>query len=156
MKKFILIGLMIATCIVVIAEQPKPAFFANSYSGAIMAYIANLGTNSVIEYDYTYAVPSLLAEVTATTNGVATDVIVSRVWNYSREKVETVVSTNLFGNAETNIYNAGFELVEMTNELYDSTSDTLPTPHYFLQGDVVRITTGSVTGATIRVMGKSN
>ena len=153
MKKLIVSLTMALAVTFAIGSEPVANYFKNTYTGMVMSYVAGLGTNSVIEFDYdSHGVPCRLADVTATTNGVATPVIVSRIWAYQREIWVNEVVTN-FGEVVTNSYNTGTQIEEITNVLYNSASDSLPVSGHFIDGDVVRVTTGSATGAVVRIAG---
>lgn len=158
-KKFSIIMIALAVGLVALADptltKPIANYFKNTYTGVVMSYVTGLGTNSVVEFDYTSYVPCRLSEVNATTNGTETAVTVSRIWVYQRAQYDSVVSTN-FGQVETNDYFAGYVSQEITNLVYDSSSDTLPVAGYFQYGDVVQVTTGSETGAVVRIIGTAN
>ena len=114
-------------------------------------FMAALGTNTVVEFDVDRAFQ--LVDVTATTNGVAADVTVRRIWVSESYVVYDKVETNLWGTVETNSVVAGPITEEVTNTVYDSTSDTLPTPYVFLTDEVIQADFGSVTNGVIRMVG---
>ena len=123
--------------------------------GALFAgpqrFMAALGTNTVVEFDVKRAFQ--LADVTATVDGVATNgIVVSRIWVYDQFVIYDKVTTNFYGTVETNSIKAGPITHEITDEVYDASSDTLPTPYTFLVDEVVQVTT-SVTNAIIRIVG---
>ncbi len=150
MKKMIFIALLTASAFAV--AEPVASYFRNRYTGVVMSYVAGLGTNSIVEFDYASAVPCRLAEVNATTNGIDTAVVVNRIWVYQRARTVTEVTTN-FGYSVTNVYHAGYVTEEVTNQIYDSSTDTLPVAGHFIDGDVVQVSLNSVTGAIIRLTG---
>jgi len=94
-----------------------------------------------------------LVDVTATTNGIACDVTINRIWMSELFVQYELVETNLWGTVETNLVLAGSVLEEITNTVYDSTSDSLPTPYIFLVDEVIQASFGSVTGAVLRIVG---
>lgn len=114
-------------------------------------FMAALGTNSVVEFDVDRAFQ--LVDATATTNGVAVDFTVNRIWVMESYVVYDKVETNLWGTVETNPIPAGPILEEITNTVYDSTSDTLPTPYIFLKDEVIQTDFNSVTNGVIRLVG---
>jgi hypothetical protein len=131
------------------------AALAVVFCGMLLAgpqrFMAALGTNTVVEFDVDRAFQ--LVDVTATVDGVATNgVVVSRIWTYSQFVIYDQVVTNLYGTVETNSIKAGPIPYEITNEVYDASSDTLPTPYVFLVDEVVQVT-ASVTNAIIRIVG---
>jgi len=127
------------------------------FCGAIFAaperFMAALGTNTVAEFDVEK--PFQLVDVTATTNGVAADVIVSRIWVSESYVIYDKVTTNLWGTVETNSTVAGPIREEVTNTVYDSTSDTLPTPYIFLKDEVIQADFGSTTNGVVRMVGSN-
>lgn len=118
---------------------------------APQSYRVALGTNSIVEMDVDKAFQ--LVDVTATTNGVACNVTVKRIWVSELLVQYDKVTTNLWGTVETNATIAGSVTEEVTNTVYDSTSDTLPTPYIFLRDEVIQADFGSVTGAVLRIVG---
>ena len=134
---------------------PRFTQWANDNVGVVTVYQANSGTNSVLNIQYpSGSVPFRLHDVVAVTNGVEVPVTVSRVWVYNREVQIAEVSTNFFGVVVTNFYAAGRPIIEqITTEIYDSTSDTLPVPEYVLPNDAVQLDFGSNTGVTVRIVG---
>lgn len=114
-------------------------------------FMAALGTNSVVEFDVDRAFQ--LVDATATTNGVAVDFTVNRIWVMESYVIYDKVETNLWGTVETNSITAGPILEEITNTVYDSTSDTLPTPYIFLKDEVIQTDFNSVTNGVIRLVG---
>jgi len=158
-KKFSIIIVALAVGLIAIAEpiltKPVANYFKNTYTGVVMAYVTGLGTNTTVEFDYTSYVPCRLSEVNATTNGAETAVTVSRIWVYQRAQYDSTITTN-FGLVETNDYFAGYVTQEITNLVYDSSSDTLPVAGYFQYGDVVQVKTGTETGAVVRIIGTAN
>jgi len=131
------------------------AALAVVFCGALLAapqrFMAALGTNTVVEFDVDRAFQ--LVDVTATVDGVETNgVVVSRIWVYDQFVIYDKVVTNFFGTVETNSTPAGPITHEITNEVYDASSDTLPTPYLFLVDEVVQVT-ASVTNAIIRIVG---
>jgi len=141
-------------CLVAMAAFAAPQFglFDARYSGAVASFIANSGTNTSVEVLYEGEIPFRLFEVVATTNGVATDVAVSRIWYLEVQTTETEVSTNMFGTVSTNNIQVWTRSLQ-TNEVYDSTSDTLPVASYFIQTDVFVADFGAVTNVALRVLG---
>jgi len=158
-KTFSIIMIALAIGLVAMAEptitKPVANYFKNTYTGVVMAYVTGLGTNTTVEFNYDSYVPCRLSEVNATTNGSETAVTVSRIWMYPRAQYNAIITTN-FGNVVTNDLFAGYVTQEITNTVYDSSSDTLPVAGYFQYGDVVQIKTGSETGAIVRVIGTAN
>jgi hypothetical protein len=153
MKKFTITASILLLCAIAYSiAEPRANYFRNTFNGVVMAYIAGLGTNSVAEFDYVSNVPCRLSEVNATVGGTEVDVTVSRIWVYHRENWSEIIITN-FGYAVTNRQMTGYTTEEITNLVYDSTSDTLPVSGYFQMGDVVQISTGSATGAVVRIIG---
>ena len=114
-------------------------------------FMAALGTNSVVEFDVDRAFQ--LVDATATTNGVAVDFTVNRIWVMESYVIYDKVETNFWGTVETNSITAGPILEEITNTVYDSTSDTLPTPYIFLKDEVIQTDFNSVTNGVIRLVG---
>jgi hypothetical protein len=152
MKKLIaVLSIILSFAVLYVVAEPKANYFKNRYVGVVMTYIAGLGTNSVVEFDYTSDVPCRLSEVSAVTNGVEAQVSVNRIWVYHRENWKTEITTN-FGYVVTNKYMAGYIAEEVTNALYNSSTDTLPASSYFQKGDVVQVVVGG-TGAIVRVTG---
>lgn len=152
MKFASLIAVFLLAATSVFADGSKQR---SPYSGVLFTYMGGSGTNSVIEIDNsTNVVPWQLTDVDCTTNGVATAVKIYRVWAWNRPIIDTVVSTNFFGTVVTNVANfVGYRQTMITNEVYDSSTDTLPIRKYFLDGDIVRVDFQSETNAIIRIIG---
>lgn len=157
MRKYLLFLSLIATAVIAV----EPAVHKNRYVGVVLSYVSNSGTNSVIELGSSTntasatLVPYRLSNLSATTNGVATAVKAYRVWNYSRDYKISEVTTNFFGNPETNTVHYGDLSSYQTNLIYDSASDTLPVSEWILDGEILRLDFQSVTGVTCRVVGTS-
>lgn len=134
---------------------PQFAKHENRDVGVVAVYQANSGTNSVLNIDYIDGVPFRLHDVIAVTNGVEIPVTVSRVWVNAREVYQIEVTTNFFGKVETNEYWASRDVEQIATEIYDSATDTLPTPEYVLPNDAIQVNFGGVTGVTVRVVGTS-
>ncbi len=134
-----------------VIAAPQFAKF-RSHSGAVASYLSHSGTNSTIEVEWDYDIPFRLAEVTATTNGIATDVTINRIRYYESAVAGTEVVTNFHGLVLTNSVNTYTRTI-LTNEVYDSTSDTLPDNQYFLNRDILQADFGSVTNVTLQVVG---
>ena len=145
--------------VVTAALAVEPAVHKNRYTGVVLSHVSNSGTNSVIELGSStntasaQLVPYRLSNLSATTNGVATAVKAYRVWNYSRDYKISEVTTNFFGDAETNTVYYGALANYQTNLIYDSASDTLPVSEWVLDGEILRLDFQSVTGVTCRVVG---
>ena len=138
----------------VLVTIPRFTQWENDNVGVVTVYQANSGTNSVLNIQYpSGSVPFRLHDVVAVTNGVAVPVTVSRVWVYARDVYQYEVTTNFFGTVVTNADMAGQVVEQITTEMYDSTSDTLPVPEYVLPNDSVQLDFGSITGVTVRVVG---
>jgi len=133
----------------------EPGVYKNIWNGVTMGYTANSGTNSVLEVGATniVAVPYRLSEVTATTNGVATETKIYRVEAFGRERYVDEVYTNFASEVETNTIDYGTTYTYSTNLVYDSTSSTLPVASWFLPKDILRADFQSVTNVQFRVIG---
>ena len=125
--------------------------FCGVLFAAPQRFMAALGTNTVVEFDVDRAFQ--LVDATATTNGVAVDFTVNRIWVSESYVVYDKVETNLWGTIETNSVVAGPITEEVTNTVYDSTSDTLPTPYVFLTDEVIQVDFDTVTNGVVRIVG---
>jgi hypothetical protein len=132
---------------------PRFTQWKNINVGVVTVYQANSGTNTVLNIPYTNTIPFRLHDVVAVTNGVEVPVKINRIWVYSRGVYEVTVTTNFFGKVETNSAWASREVEQISTEIYDSASDTLPVPEYVLPNDSVQLDFGSITGVTVRVVG---
>jgi hypothetical protein len=152
MKFRILISLAVLAAVVAVAYADAPTFgrFRQSYSGAVVSFIAAAkGTNTSVEVVYEGEIPWRLAEVTTT----ATTVTVSRVWQHEVPVMQVDVSTNLFGVVETNSYISGSQITTVTNLIYTSGVTTLPVYTYFVQGDMMVVDFDGETNKIVRILG---
>jgi hypothetical protein len=134
-----------------ITVEPTFGKFRYSYSGSVVSFIAGSGTNTAVEVVYDGEIPWRLAEVTST----ASTTTVSRVWQYRRPMIKVSIETNLFDTVITNQYLSGYQTVTYTNEVYDSTTDTLPDSEHFLRGDMMLVGFGTETGQVVRILGST-
>jgi hypothetical protein len=135
-------------------SAPQIGVHQNRNVGVVAAFVAGSGTNTSIDVSTSNSVPFRLSEITANApDGTATSVTVSRIWAYSRDVSHRIVSTNFFGVTETNDYWKGVETVSVTNVVYDSETNTLPSSAYFLPDEGLRIDFGTVTGVVVRLVG---
>jgi hypothetical protein len=131
------------------AVVPTFGIHRQQYTGVVATYQAHSGTNTSLEVVYTGDIPWRLSDVTSSA-GTTT---VYRVWNYERPIYKVVVSTNFFGNVETNSYFSGAQTITSTNQMYTSTSPSLPSSHRMIQHDMLLLDFGTDTGVVVRVVG---
>ena len=149
---FLVVGLMLAAATA--SAVPEFAKHLNRYVGAVISYVVNTGAETSVDIVYDGVVPFRLTDVTATVDGVATNVVIKRVFNYVRDYEITEVITNFYGNLETNVYPSGTVRFPVTNTVYDSTSDTLPVTAYFLSGEKLLAEVDD-TNTIVRIVGTS-
>lgn len=144
----------LACAVLYAADIPVFGEFRFSNTGPVVSFVAGTGTNSVLNVPYDGELPFKLGEVTATVDSVAVDTAkVSRVWSYARRTTTPVVTTNFFGQVETNSYDTGFVAVAQTNKVYDSSATPAFGQGWFLPGDVMQIDLDGTTGAVVRIIG---
>ena len=153
MRKIFIASLLLVTAVLFAGE---PAVYKNPWTGVVMAYTANSFTNSTLEVgSETNAtiVPYRISDVTATTNSVATAVKLYRIETFEVSYKLQEVTTNFWGTVETNTADYGTKVNYITNEVYDSASDTLPVASWFLPKDILLADFDSVTNVQLRVVG---
>jgi len=151
-------------CVSVLAANPEFASFTSLYTGVVTKFIGNSGTNTVLEVVYEPVAgaitPFKLSEVTAmvdTGSGATnTPVQVYRVWQYTIDQHQVVVSTNFHGDVITNSWPTTPLVYNQTNLVYDSSADTLPVSAYFTVGDKVLADFDSVTNVILRIIGTAD
>jgi stress-induced morphogen len=135
------------------AVEPAVGKVTNRETGVRASYVVHSGTNSTLDVSCENVIPFRLSEATATTNGVAINFTVHRLWNLTREHYTQRIETNFFGTVITNSDFSGLTSVAQTDLVYTSASDNLDTKRvYFLKNDAMRLTFG-VTGVVARVIG---
>lgn len=155
--KFNIIAMAAFACLLALAglalsdETPTFGLVRQQYSGAVVNFIAGSGTNTAIEVVYTWDTPWRLTEVTSSA-GTTT---VYRVWNYERSVYQNNVETDLFGNTVTNRYMSGSVISVQTNEIFDTSSDTMPDTDVVVQGDMLIFDFGSETNIILRAAGST-
>ena len=153
MRKIFIASLLLVTAVLFAGE---PAVYKNPWTGVVMAYTANSFTNSTLEVgSETNAtiVPYRISEVTATTNGTDTAVKLYRIETFEVSYKLQEVTTNFWGTVATNTADYGSKVTYITNEVYDSASDTLPVASWFLPKDILLADFDSVTNVQFRVVG---
>ena len=150
MKKYFLLLVLSLCSAALLQAAPGLGMGWRSFSGAVASFIAGSGTNTQIEVVCNNEIPFRLSEVTSSASGTTT---VYRVWQYVRDSELLVVETNMFGQVVTNAYPQSPEVVVVTNTVYTSSVDTLPTDCYFISGDLIRFDFNSQTGVVLRAMG---
>ena len=148
-----LLALLIASGLLCVAVARDSSFPDSRSTGAASIFIAGSGTNSVIEFENTTDVPWRLQSVTATTNQVAVNYTIYRVWNYQRQRQTSVVTTNINNVVETNIYYSVVSNLQ-TNQVATQAT-TYPSPDVWLRGDIMRVDFGSETGVVFRAVGST-
>jgi len=148
-------ALLVGLCAVLYAADiPVFGEFRFSNTGPVVSFVAGTGTNSVLNVPYTGELPFKLDEVTATVGSTAVATArVYRVWNYTRRRIDTEVTTNFFGQTITNELFNGYVTEAQTNEVYDSSDTPALKNVWFLQGDAMQIDLDGTTGAVVRVLG---
>lgn len=121
-------------------------------SGIAFVYRGEVtGTSTNFVFDSKNGQASVLYEVNV--DGLGSDTCkVYDVWSVTKEMYSTEVVTN-FGRVETNYYDNGYEMLAVSNLLYDSSSSTASEYSTIDDGDTVVITTGSTTGCIVRIVG---
>ena len=150
MKKYFLVSMLLLCSAALVQAVPGWGMGWISFSGAVASFIAGSGTNTQIEVVCNNEIPFRLSEVTSSASGTTT---VYRVWQYVRDSELLAIETNMFGQVATNAYPQSSEVVVVTNTVYTSGVDTLPTSEYFVAGDLIRFDFNTQTGVVLRVMG---
>jgi hypothetical protein len=156
MKKGTLLISLLAALPLAVLAAPRFGEIVNRNVGVVASYVARSGTNTTIQVLYDRQSAFRLAEVTATVNGSSTSVNVHRVWAYTGRRTETKVETSFFGSTVTNVYDAGTEVIQTTNLLYNSATGTLPSSGYVLPGEALHLDFGDQTNVLVRIVGTAN
>ena len=153
MRRHSILALVLCAAIATaLHADPQWGYISPARGDAVASLIAASGTNSSIEVVYSNDVPCRLSEVLATTNGIATDCTVDRMWYLTEQVTSNEVVTNFHGFVLTNSVQTWTRSVQ-TNQIYDSTADTLPDNEYILENDVLKFDFGSVTNVILRALG---
>ena len=155
MRKIFIASLFLVTASLFAGE---PAVYKNPWNGVVMAYTANSYTNSTLEVGIetnaiATIVPYRISDVTATTNSTDIDFKLYRVETFEVYYKLQEVTTNFWGTVETNTADYGTKVTYLTNEVYNSTSSTLPVASWFLPRDILLADFDGVTNVQFRAVG---